>query len=237
MPRQPIWRAIHAALKGEIADGTYRTGDRLPTEKELSERFGVNRHTVRRALAELTAEQTITVRRGSGAYVSEGMIDYRLGSTVKFSQNIRELGRVPSHRFAAVETGPADERLARHLRLRGGAPVLRLEGTSEADRLPIVFARSFFPAERFPGLGEACARTGSVSLALAEYGVTDYRRLWTRVTARPPSRQVAAILQQPDAHPVLRTEILNVDMAGQPIEYAIGWWAGGRTQFVIDGAQ
>jgi GntR family phosphonate transport system transcriptional regulator len=235
MPRQPIWRDIYVALKSDIAEGAYRTGDRLPTEKELSARFDVNRHTVRRALAELTAEGAITVRRGSGAYVSEGMIEYRLGARVKFSQNIRELGRVPAHRILGAETAPGDERVTRCLALRPGALLTRVDILSEADGLPILFAEHHFDAERFAAIDEACRETGSISLALARYGVTDYRRVWTRITARPPSRRVAAILAQADAHPVLRAEGLNADMAGQPIEYAMGWWAGGRTQFVVDG--
>jgi GntR family phosphonate transport system transcriptional regulator len=235
MPRQPIWRDIYAALKSDIAGGAYRTGDRLPTEKELSARFDVNRHTVRRALAELTTEGAITVRRGSGAYVAEGMIEYRLGARVKFSQNIRELGRAPAHRILGAETVAAEEQVTRHLNLRTGAPVTRIRIVSEADGLPILYSEHFFPAERFEGIGEACRETGSITLALARYGVTDYRRVWTRITARPPSRQVAAMLSQADAHPVLRAEGLNADMAGQPVEYAVGWWAGGRTQFVVDG--
>jgi GntR family phosphonate transport system transcriptional regulator len=236
MLRQPIWRDIYCALKSEIAEGAYRTGDRLPTEKELSGRFEVNRHTVRRALAELTAEGAITVRRGSGAYVAEGMIEYRLGSRVKFSQNIRELGRVPAHRILAAETAPGEEPATRHLALRPGAILTRIDIVSEADGLPILYAQHFFPADRFPQIDAACRETGSISLALARYGVTDYRRVWTRITARPPSRHVAAALAQADAHPVLRAEGVNADMAGQPIEYALGWWAGGRTQFVVEGA-
>jgi GntR family phosphonate transport system transcriptional regulator len=236
MPRQPIWRDIHAALRAEISEGRYRTGDRLPTEKELSQRFLVNRHTVRRALAELTSEGVIAVRRGSGAYVSEGVIEYRLGARVRFGQNVRDLGRNPSHRFMSADAGPADDRVARHLRLRPGAGVVRIEAASHVDGLPVLVGEHFFSLDRFPGLADACREVGSFTAALGRYGVTDYRRVWTRVTARPPTRRIAEILGQPDSHPVLRTEGLNVDMAGQPVEYAVGWWSGARTQFLVEDA-
>lgn len=229
----PIWRDIHAALRREITDGLYKTGDKLPTEKELSERFRVNRHTVRRALGELTAEGAIHVRRGSGAYVAEGVVDYRLGTSVKFSQNIAELGRTPHHALIAAEVAPAADVAARHLGLKPGAQCIILDLVSEVDGLPVLVARHHFPAERFPGLTEAFRDTQSISAALGRYGVTDYRRAWTRITARAASRSVLATLRQTDGQPVLHVECLNLDMSGKPIEYSAGDWSGARVQFVV----
>ena len=50
-----VWGVIAEALRSEIAGGARPPGDRLPTEGQLAARFGVNRHTVRRALAALVA--------------------------------------------------------------------------------------------------------------------------------------------------------------------------------------
>jgi GntR family phosphonate transport system transcriptional regulator len=233
----PVWKEIYGALRREIAEGVYRTGDKLPTEKELSGRFSVNRHTVRRALGELTSEGAITVRRGSGAYVAEGIIDYPLGgSEIRFSANMIEIGRAPSHRMVRSEVLTADEKMAEKLAMRPGMSVIQIESAADADGLPIVFSQRHFPMDRFPNMVDYFVETGSISAALGRYGVVDYRRAWTRLTARPPSRTVAAQLRQPEVQPVMRTETLNLDMAGQPIEYTFSWWAGGRAQFVIEGS-
>jgi GntR family phosphonate transport system transcriptional regulator len=236
MPSPPLWREIHAFLRGEIDEGRFRTGDRLPTEKALSARFGVNRHTVRRAVAELTAEGVVSVRRGSGAYVAEGMIDYRLGASVKFSQNILQIGRSPFHRLLSAGIAEPEDRVARLLALRPGGRVIVIETLAEADGVPVMIARHRFPEARFPDLIGAFRETGSVSAALARFGVVDYRRAWTRITAVAPSRTIARQLRQAETQPILRTEGLNLDMAGQPIEYATGCWAGSRAQFVVDGS-
>jgi GntR family phosphonate transport system transcriptional regulator len=231
----PVWKAIYGALRKEIAEEVYRTGDKLPTEKELSERFSVNRHTVRRALAELTNEGAIYVRRGSGAYVAEGVIEYPLGGEIRFSANMEQLGRAPTHRIVNSEILTADEKMAAKLAIRPGSSVVHIESAGDADGLPIVFAERNFPMDRFPNMVSDFQDTGSISAALARYGVVDYRRAWTRVTAWSPSRHVAAQLRQADVQPVIRTETLNLDMAGQPIEYTFAWWAGGRAQFLIEG--
>ncbi|GJM76057.1 GntR family transcriptional regulator [Paenibacillus macerans] len=54
-----------------ILQKDYKSGDKLPTERELSEHFGVGRSSVREALSGLKALGIIEVRQGSGCYVKE----------------------------------------------------------------------------------------------------------------------------------------------------------------------
>ncbi|MGI6110912.1 MAG: FadR/GntR family transcriptional regulator [Bilifractor sp.] len=57
-------------IKDMIVQGNMKPGDKLPTEKEMIQRFGVSRSTLREALKVLKAENVITQKRGSGTYVS-----------------------------------------------------------------------------------------------------------------------------------------------------------------------
>ncbi|MEL6318857.1 MAG: phosphonate metabolism transcriptional regulator PhnF, partial [Pseudomonadota bacterium] len=214
-------------------------GDKLPTEKEYSERFDVNRHTVRRALAELSQAGIIAVRRGSGAYVADGILEYKIGLRTRFSQNVLELGRSPATHLLRNEIVPAEERIAVHLGLKPGREVLMIETLGEVDATPVCVSEQFFPAERFPDFAEVFETTGSITTALTRYGVIDYVRAWTRIAAIAPSRTIAKKLRQPDNAPVLRAEALNLDMAGQPIEYGATFFAGQRAALVVEsqGAQ
>jgi DNA-binding transcriptional regulator YhcF (GntR family) len=72
----PLWAAIARSLREDIAEGRYAPGDKLPTEAVLSERHGVNRHTVRHALAALVDEGLVRTRRGAGAFVAGRPADY-----------------------------------------------------------------------------------------------------------------------------------------------------------------
>ena len=56
-------------VRQEIADGSLRSGDKLPSEKELSERFGLSRQTVRHATGELEAQHIVSRVQGSGTYI------------------------------------------------------------------------------------------------------------------------------------------------------------------------
>ncbi|MBQ8994304.1 MAG: GntR family transcriptional regulator [Oscillospiraceae bacterium] len=62
--------AIASELRAQILNNEYKKGDKLPTESELSTRFGVSRQTIRKALADLSSENLITSVQGSGSYVA-----------------------------------------------------------------------------------------------------------------------------------------------------------------------
>lgn len=229
-----IWQRILDALEKDIAKGRYRAGDKLPTEAELAARFAVNRHTVRRALAALSEAGRIHVRRGSGAYVTAGQVDYRIGNRTRFSQNIAAFGRQSGRLVHWVDTIACDTREAEHLGLEPGGPVHVAEATGEADGVPIVFARSVFPAERLPGLPAALREMRSITRALASCGIDDYERLWTRLVAERARPEIARHLQMNETQPLLRTESLNVDPEGAPLEYSHAWFCSDRVQLVID---
>ncbi|WP_182084765.1 FadR/GntR family transcriptional regulator [Aureimonas sp. ME7] len=68
-PRR-LYRQVADQLRGLIENGEYGVGERLPTERELSERLGISRPTVREALIALEVEGRIRIRVGSGIYVT-----------------------------------------------------------------------------------------------------------------------------------------------------------------------
>jgi DNA-binding FadR family transcriptional regulator len=74
LPSSPIERprladTVYAQLLDEIMAGRMSTGDRLPTENQLAQRFAVSRPVVREALQRLQADGVVIARQGSGTYV------------------------------------------------------------------------------------------------------------------------------------------------------------------------
>lgn len=234
MARTAIWREIAATLQGEIARGHVPPGGRLPTEAELAARFGVNRHTVRHALAALAADGLVHSRRGAGVFVTGRAADYPLGRRVRFHQAVTAAGMTPSRCLTRSDTRPADATEADQLALPEGAPVHVFEGVSLADGHPIAMFRSVFPAARLPDLPQAMAQTNSVTAALVACGVEDYTRASTRLTAKAAKPMLALALQIKEGAPVLRSVAINVDAAGVPVEYGTTWFAGDRVTLTVD---
>jgi GntR family phosphonate transport system transcriptional regulator len=232
-PRTPIWKAIAAAQRTDIAEGVYAHGDKLPTEAALAARFGVNRHTVRHALAALADEGLVHARRGAGVFVAMTPTDYPIGRRVRFHQNLRAAGRTPTKRVLLLETRTAQVRECEALGLAPGARVHVYEGLSLAEGRPIALFRSVFPAERLPDLPAHLARDPSVTAALTACGVADYTRASTRVNAKLATATQALHLQIAEHAPVLRTIGLNVDPGGTFIEFGHTWFAGDKVTLTL----
>ncbi|NDH20337.1 MAG: GntR family transcriptional regulator, partial [Rhodobacteraceae bacterium] len=96
MKNQTLWQGIASDLEKEIVAGSLARGSRLPTESMLSQRYGVNRHTIRKALSHLAEKSLIWSKRGSGVFVMQKPTIYSMGERVRFSQNLLDAGRTPS---------------------------------------------------------------------------------------------------------------------------------------------
>ena len=93
-----LWRQIVHAIEQDITDGTLAPGARLPTEAALSAHFGVNRHTVRHALEELSRAGMVQVEQGRGSFVAEDVLDYAISDRTRFSEWIRAHNKEPGGR-------------------------------------------------------------------------------------------------------------------------------------------
>lgn len=236
MSRTPLWTSIAEALTQDIETGRYGAGDKLPSEAALAKRFGVNRHTVRHALAALGEAGKVHARRGAGVFVTLLPAEYALGRRVRFQENILALGRMPSRQILRLETRLADALEADVLGLASGALVHVVEGLSFADAAPIALFRSVFPAAGMPDFLAAMEETSSVTASLAQCGVPDYTRHSTRISAISADALIALHLRLREGAAVLRTVAVNCDPSGRVVEYGTTYFAGDRVEVTLAGA-
>lgn len=221
------WRRVADRIRAAIGEGAIE--DRLPPETELAERYGVNRHTVRRAIQSLAADGLLRVERGRGTFVNAPTrrLAYPIGPRTRFSENVLAQGLTPGGRLIRADAARADASLAALLDCAVGAPLHRLETLSVASGVPLSIATSHFSAERFPGIVRAYAETGSVTEALKMEGLADYRRRETRVIAeRVHPLDADHLATSPDSIVLVSTAI-DVDSEDRPVQVI-------RTRFHAD---
>lgn len=227
------WRQIADGLREEIAAGIRPAGARLPTEAELSVRFAVNRHTIRRALAALAGEGLVRADQGRGTFVADRPLPYPIGRRTRFSTAVVAAARTPSRLLLSAEIVPATTALAARFGLEEGARLHRLETMSAVDGLPMAVSTSWMSAERFPDFAAALTETGSFTTAFARAGVADYVRLETRIRAALADVDDALRLGIPAGAAVLVTHSVDGDSEGRPLDVSHTRFAADRIEFSV----
>lgn len=222
--------AIRAQLRELVA--VANVGDRLPSERDLSQRWGVARMTLRRAVDSLVAEGVVERRHGSGTYVTPQPFVRLLGLT-SFSQDMRDRGLVPSSRLLAFRSLPADSALAAQLRIPSGDSVLNFTRLRLASNDPMAVETVWLPARLVPGLSR-----DELDGSLYEL-LSDRYRIVTgaaKVSIEPvmPEPKIRELLAIPSDQACLRIRMIDSDARGRVIMIAHCIYRGDRYQLSAD---
>lgn len=227
-----VWRQIGEALATDIRNKLYSPGEQLPPEPELAAKFSVNRHTIRRAMGELEQTGLVRIEQGRGTFVQEHAIDYAIGKRTRFSENLRSQGILGHVQVLGSQSMRVAE-IAQQLDLPRATPLLRVQLVGKAESKTINVSDHYFEEKRFPGFAEKLAAAHSISKVYRQFGVADYTRKWSRITATLPAEDIARLLNQPKTRPIIQVESLNIDPDQAPLQYSITRFAGDWVQLMV----
>ncbi|MFN7026436.1 MAG: phosphonate metabolism transcriptional regulator PhnF [Pseudorhizobium sp.] len=230
-----LWRQIADRIRASIAGGEYDVTGRVPPEMVLASQFGVNRHTVRSALAALAQEGIVKAVQGIGTMIErKERLNFPISRRTRFNEGIGAQARETEGILLTAAEEPASEDLAHRLRLAMGAPLIRLETLRKADGRGVSRATAWFPAARFSGIEDAYRDSGSITSAFRSLGVSDYVRVTTEITASHADGEDMQDLGLSAGAIVLVTHSVNADPDGVPVQYAVSRFPADRVQFTIE---
>lgn len=156
-----------------IKDRGLRAGDRLPSERELSEIVGVSRTALRAAIARMVSMHVLESRQGSGTYVLPPKPLNIFQETRNFTDAVLRVGRVPSSRLLSARVIGVSARVAAELGLPQDSRIFELRRVRMADSLPIGVETSLLNYSLCPGIESHDFSSESLYDVLAdEYGVS-----------------------------------------------------------------
>jgi GntR family transcriptional regulator len=226
---RPPYRQIADHLRAAIDAGHLRPGDRLPSEAELRQHYGVARMTARQAIQELRSEGRVIAEHGRGVFVRQPPPVRRLASD-RFARKHRAAGKaaflaeaeksgfrphVDQIEVARVEASAA---VRERLQLDDGL-VLSRSRRYFADDRPVELAVSYLPLSIAEGtaIAEIDTGPGGVYARLEEAGHS-LDRFVEEVTARMPTTEERRRLELQMGVPVLVVVRTAYDIAGTPVE-------------------
>lgn len=207
---------------------TLHQGDPVPPERELAERFGVSRETVRQALHELLVEGRIA-RRGRGTVVSSPKLVQPL-SLRSYTEGAQSQGRIPGRLLVTWEEVTGDADLCRDLGIRTASTVIHLERVLLADGAKLGLESTYLAKSRFGSLRNTFDPGTSLYAAIRALGV-EFGSAVERIETVLASPREASLLDTSTAMPMLLLHRRTLDTDGRPIERVRSLYRGDRVAF------
>lgn len=230
----PLYYQIRSRLLEVIESGQLKAGDRVPSERELTERFGVSRMTARQALGELETQGYLYRVQGKGTFVATPKLEQPLVALTSFTEDMRRRGLEPGAQVLAAEEVPAGRRVAGGLDIPETAAVFRLERLRLAGGEPMALEAAHVPSSRCPGILDTQFGERSFYQILAEtYGLRLVRATQSLESVAATAYE-AEMLKVREGAPLLLLERVSRDEADRPVEYVRSLYRGDRYRFIVE---
>ena len=150
-------RLVVEQIRNMIQVGELAYGSQLPSEPELASALKISRSTLRAALSYLENEGSIIRRRGVGTFVADRpQLSNKLNINWGVTQIIQATGATPGIAEMDFDIEPASQRMAEHLKVQPGDPILLVERVRTANLKPVSISVDHISLERLKNLqGEA----------------------------------------------------------------------------------
>lgn len=196
-----LYQQIKDFVAGKIQDGSWRPGDRLPSENDLVHQFGVSRMTVNRALRELLEQGRIRRVAGVGSFVAEDKPQSNLLQIASLAQDIRSRGHDYACEVTTVERISATLEVAAALGLHTGASVFHSVCVHKEDGVPMQLEDRYVNPAMVPGFGQQDFSREQPSDFLVR--TVPFDQMEHVVDAVLPTAEQASMLQMEPGQPCL----------------------------------
>lgn len=228
----PMYVQIEEELKRRIKDGEVAVGTAIPSERELTEQFGVSRMTVRQSITNLVNEGLLYREKGRGTFVASLKVEQPLNGLTSFTEDMKARGLTPSNKVIRFEKMLPEPDIAAELQLEPGEEVFTVERIRYANEKPMALERTYLPARLFPALDEQ-ALDGSL-YSLIESGQQSISHASQRMEAALVRKEEAELLQIAMPAAILIIERISYLTNGTPFEVVRSIYRADRYKFVTE---
>lgn len=142
----PLYEQLASYIKIQIQAGVLKPGDQMITETNLCTILNISRTTVRQCMDRLVNEGLLVRYRGRGSFIADPKMKRNINYLYNFTENMKELGAVPTSIVIKSEVIEADQFIRDLLKLpHTQTKVFKLYRLRCANNDPILFEKTFIP--------------------------------------------------------------------------------------------
>ena len=229
----PIYVQIEEYLKDQISDGVYPVESLIPSERELSEQFGVSRMTVRHSLTNLVKEGLLYRQKGRGTFVAAEKMEQPLNGLTSFTEDMKARGLVPGTKLVEFSQIHPDSQIADKLKLLTSDMIYKVVRIRYADNTPMAIERSYLPIQLLPSLKEE-ALQGSLYAYIEQQQQLVIGQATQRMEASLAKKEDAEYLQITLPAAVVQIERVSILDDGRPFEVVQSTYRSDRYKFISE---
>ncbi|QOV19127.1 UTRA domain-containing protein [Blautia liquoris] len=229
----PLYEQLKNSITEDIKAKIYRPGDRMPSETELEQKYGVSRITVRRAVKELCEEEVLIRKQGKGTFVLNAGTKNRLDQLRGFHDAMGEQGKSVKTEILERSIIHVKESYAKDLQINRDNDVMYLKRVMYADDMPMMYDMCYLPMNRFPGIVDKLTGDFSIFRVLRdeyELNPEDYYKV---IKVRKATKEVAGFLQCTVGDPLFDIFKITYNEEKIPLFISISLIKGENTSYVI----
>lgn len=227
---EPAYAQLVRILLGQIAAGVFRPGDRLPSEAQLCERYGVSPMTVRRVINILADKGVVVAERGRGTFVKPLQLSTATFDLDQLQSLFRDHGR-STVKLLETRITPATERIARKLAIEVGDPTVFIRRLISQGEESVLLHREHVIFDPTRPIIEAEMEVTALSGLFSGGGSSDLKRGDLAISATVLTEEEAALLHSEPGVPSFRLEHIFYDFSDRAVSW--GWFicSGDRLRF------
>ncbi|MBZ4653817.1 MAG: phosphonate metabolism transcriptional regulator PhnF [Peptococcaceae bacterium] len=214
----PFYYQVYQYLRHNIEHKVYKEGEQLPSERDLSEQFAVNRFTIRKATEKLILDGLVYPIRRKGYFVKQNRVVIEIDSQTSYTRNASNNNLPRKVKILEMKPEYPVAELAEFFQLEKDQMVWSIYFLRYCNNVPTTLSRTYIPLKRAPELDKHLMKTRSLYKTLEEnYGIKP-RRINSICEIAFADHSEFRHLAVYKGFPLLQVTSLVVDQHGMPLE-------------------
>ncbi|MFP4698001.1 MAG: GntR family transcriptional regulator [Eubacteriales bacterium] len=228
---KPIYIKVKNKLENQIKKGIYKSGDKIPSERELCEMYDISRMTARQAVNELVNEGLINREKGRGSFVSSPQFFQR--NIRSFTDTLLEQGYEPSTKIIELSSVSHLKDISIWLGENEDTSYYKIKRLRLANKIPVAIETVYMPKYRCKNLFDYDLKQSLYHILEVEYGYT-MQSVSCDIDACLSSRPIMRIFEVNKPITLLKVESINLTTNGEKLFYENAYYRSNLYKYHVD---
>lgn len=200
---KPLYQQFRDVIEEKINSGEWKSNDKIPSENQLSNQYGLSRMTVRSVLLDLVKEERLYRVQGKGTYVAEQKIEAQSLYYVGVREQLEKMGYEVSTKIIECKTIASERNVAKYLNIEEGTPVFMIKRVRSIKDGPISIHISYIPQKYSEGLTPELLEKEQLCVLMNQNYGLQRKRVSETLESVAADEDEAVLLNVRKGHPLL----------------------------------